>query len=491
MPEMPAPPPMPEIAQATESEEPVQQNVDLTASMAALDGVEDTSIFDAAPPIADVEIEALSTDLLTESNEVPPEETIDDYKWKDTVLQKILAKYDITDKDSFLDHAMAFDRNGNHYLTKSDLAEAAIAWVSAIDDGNTDVDVDDGDLAEVDEVDVTVDEIESSPEIESLEVSEPTFDLPPPPLPVTTEAPPPVPVTEASIPLQELEAVESIEVDEGKVDDTVHSATESYADLWKRRSDKSLPQMYGAIDRIGSGEIGSLLERYSDRFGHELDREIIVMRKAEQDALREATPTVELISAPKNDDDAEQDDEVDELEARVNEVVDILRPLQNAYKSAESKKEKRRLAPALKALIAERKALLSVIAGDEDESILAELPDRPDIPQIDDEGPEDEEADVVSDTEEDIDHFVEFCSMIDTLLGKMPEEWIGDFMNSNGFKLYQKVASEPESSTQKTRAKFFKMIDKELVSMPSDLLDEFMESEEFQLYRIVGEEYGG
>ena len=81
--------------------------------------------------------------------------------------------------------------------------------------------------------------------------------------------------------------------------------------------------------------------------------------------------------------------------------------------------------------------------------------------------------------------------MIDGLLGKMPEDWIGEFMNSKGFKLYQKVASDPDSANEKLRARYFKMIDGELVNMPSDMLDEFMASEEFDLYRIVGETYGG
>jgi hypothetical protein len=118
--------------------------------------------------------------------------------------------------------------------------------------------------------------------------------LPAPPLPDVEElsAPPlPVPAPEATVEVQASE-----EQDTEEEDSPV--ATTDYRELWKRRSDKSLPQMYGAIDRIGSGEVGSLLDRYADRFGHELDRDIIVMRKAEQDSRREAVPTVELISAP-------------------------------------------------------------------------------------------------------------------------------------------------------------------------------------------------
>jgi len=65
-------------------------------------------------------------------------------------------------------------------------------------------------------------------------------------------------------------------------------ASNEYGDLWAKRSAKPLPQIYGAIDRLGSGETGSLLDRYSDRFGHSLDRDIIVLRKKErEDALNE------------------------------------------------------------------------------------------------------------------------------------------------------------------------------------------------------------
>ena len=41
-------------------------------------------------------------------------------------------------------------------------------------------------------------------------------------------------------------------------------------------------QMYGHIDGIATGEVGTLLDRFSDRFGSELDREIIVLRKKQQ-----------------------------------------------------------------------------------------------------------------------------------------------------------------------------------------------------------------
>ena len=188
--------------------------------------------------------------------------------------------------------------------------------------------------------------------------------------------------------------------------------------------------MYGAIDRIGNREIGSLLDRYSDRFGHELDREIIVMRRAEQDARRETVPVVELISAPEED-----DDEHDSLQSQLSEVEDILRPLQKEYKSAESNAEKKRLAPALKALIAERKILLGVISGELDESELDEIPERPAIPGQEEVDDESEDDDV-----EEVDQFTEFFGVINNLLGDMPEDWVNNFLESKDSHYSKKLA---------------------------------------------------
>ena len=66
--------------------------------------------------------------------------------------------------------------------------------------------------------------------------------------------------------------------------------------------------MYGHIDRIATGEVGTLLDRFSNRFGSELDREIIVLRKKQQQEMREIKPTVELIQAPSEEYEAESDE---------------------------------------------------------------------------------------------------------------------------------------------------------------------------------------
>ena len=511
MPEMPAPPPMPEMpAPPLEVLQPVasapdetQTSIDLPDPLAALDILaaplndEDTN---QASFDEDVSVEQMTSDE-------PTELSVADYKWKDSVLDGIIEKFSINDRDAFLVHATAFDSNNNLYLTKKELTSAAKEWVEL----NVPQEVEEPDADIIDPL-VATDNSPESPEDspDEDEPTEPSLELPPlptptpmpsieetaasesetiekPPLPDSTpldlpplpdsaplDLPPlPAPTTDSELQSDSSTGNTPVATNDASVD------TDDYRELWKRRSDKSLPQMYGAIDRIGSGEIGSLLDRYSDRFGHELDREIIVMRRAEQDARREAVPVVELVSEP----DVE-DDEEDELQSQLNEVEDILRPLQKEYKAAESKAEKKRLAPTLKALIAERKILLGVISGEMDESALEDIPERPEI-----EGHDDDESDDDDDVEE-VDQFVEFFGVINNLLGDMPEEWVNNFLESKGFALFQKVGDDPGSTNNKIRKKFFVMINNELGSMPEDMLDEFVASPDFELYKLMGELYG-
>ena len=98
---------------------------------------------------------------------------------------------------------------------------------------------------------------------------------------------------------------------------------------------------------------------------------------------------------------------------------------------------------------------------------------------------------IASDDENVDDSFAEFCNMINNLLGKMPKDWVDQFMIPESFTLFQSVASNPDGASDDERAEFFTMIDGELVSMPSEMLSEFMASPEFELYKIVGQEYGG
>ena len=509
MPEMPAPPPMPEVATPPPMPEMPAPPLEVLQPVASATPDESQTPIDLPDPLAALDIltaplnDQDTNQATVEEDESVEEVTLDeptelsvaDYKWKDSVLDGIIEKFSINDRDAFLVHATAFDSNNNLYLTKNELTSAAKEWVEL----NVPEEVEEP-AADIVEPLVVSDNSPETPEDspDEDEPSEPLLELPPLPTPApmpSIEEPavseseilekPPLPdSTPLDLPPLPSPLTDSEIQSDSSMDNTVATNdpsvdTDDYRELWKRRSDKSLPQMYGAIDRIGSGEIGSLLDRYSDRFGHELDREIIVMRRAEQDARREAVPVVELVSEPND-----EDDEEDELQSQLNEVEDILRPLQKEYKASESKAEKKRLAPTLKALIAERKILLGVISGEMDESALEDIPERPEI-----EGHDDVESDDDDDVEE-VDQFVEFFGVINNLLGDMPEEWVNNFLESKGFALFQKVGDDPGSTNNKIRKKFFVMINNELGSMPEDMLDEFVASPDFELYKLMGELYG-
>ena len=122
--------------------------------------------------------------------------------------------------------------------------------------------------------------------------------LPGMPMPVPGALPPPA----APMPLPEMPA--PLPLPDAPIPDANPTPANEYGSMWAKRSDKPLQQIYGHIDRLAKGETGSLLDRYSERFGHSLDREIIVLRKKEHDSkvseIRDA-PVVELLDDGEDD----------------------------------------------------------------------------------------------------------------------------------------------------------------------------------------------
>ena len=241
-----------------------------------------------------------------------------------------------------------------------------------------------------------------------------------------------------------------------------------YGDLWAKRSAKPLPQIYGAIDRLGSGETGSLLDRYSDRFGHSLDRDIIVLRKKErEEALNQArsAPVVELL-------DEEDPD-------RLTEVENLLRELKPQYKSAKASGDKdalRTLVPQLEELMAERRALMSqpvpaAVAAEEEGQ---------------DESGDDEDA-IIDEADE---LFSQFFTIVNDLLGdELPEDAIEAFLASDGFDLFKEVGADPSAIDDERRGEFFKIIDEQLGNMPDASISAFVESGDFGIYKQISEMY--
>ena len=304
----------------------------------------------------------------------------------------------------------------------------------------------------------------------------------PPPVPTPQNSPPPTtpppaPAIEALPPSPAPEPVEIVEEEE------------SYSGLYAKKSGKPLQQVYGHIDRISQGEIGSLLDRYSDRFGHELDRDIIVMRKEERDdkaAEIRDSPTVQLLN---EEEESHLDGEtLVELNGQLNTVEDELRRLKPEYQSAKDEGDRqllRELRPSLEALMAERKLIKAVIAG---EAELDELLSTDDEEEDEEEYEEESHVAEVAD-DDDEDMFPEFVSIIDSFLGELPPDEVTAFTQSEGFEVYRQVASDPGSSSEEERSEFFSVVDSLLGGMPDDAVLEFTESDDFDVYRVIGAMY--
>ena len=319
----------------------------------------------------------------------------------------------------------------------------------------------------------------------------PGLPLPPNPTPQAPPAPaqiPPAPTPAAPEPQpQAIEALPPSPAPEPVVEEPVK---ESYAGLYAKKSGKPLQQVYGHIDRIGEGEVGSLLERYSDRFGHELDRDIIVMRKEERDdkiAEVRDSPTVQLLNEEAEEESHLDGETMVELNSQLQTVEDELRRLKPEYQAAKEDGDRellRELRPSLEQLMSERKLIKAVLAGEAD---LDELIGSEDEDEEDDEYEEDGEEYDEEDVEEDV--FSEFVSIIDGFLGELPEADVIAFTKSAEFEIYKTVASDPDGSDDEDRAEFFGVVDKLLGDMPDDAILKFTQSDDFEIYRAVGAMY--
>ncbi len=279
-------------------------------------------------------------------------------------------------------------------------------------------------------------------------------ELPPVTIPTPGEIPPPSLLNEASN-IQE---------------QSTNDSSDGYGELWAKKSNKPLPQIYGHIDRISAGEAGSLLDRYADRFGHSLDRDIIVLRKQQHDEklaeIRDA-PIVELL-----------DDEDQSPQQILSNIEDEIRKLKPSYQEAKSSGDNAALAelkPQLESLLRERKLLLAEMAGEDDE--------------YDDE-PEQEAEPVVAQEAETEDIFVTFVSIVDELLGSnLPGDVVEAFVGSEEFSIYQTVGSDPMGADDEMRGLFFGIVDNQLGNMDQKSIEEFVASSDFSIYSSVGEMY--
>ena len=303
----------------------------------------------------------------------------------------------------------------------------------------------------------------------------PGMPMPPPgalptPLPLP-DAPAPLPLPEAPAPLPLPEAPAPLPLPDAPAP-VAQAAAEpeaknEYGEMWAKRSTKPLQQIYGHIDRLAKKETGSLLDRYADRFGHSLDREIIVLRKKEHDSkvseIRDA-PVVELI----------EDEESGDLQTQLSAIEDELRTLKPEYQAAKASGDSEvlsQLRPVLEGLMAERKSIMAMIDGSME-------------PTVAEEAVESEES---SDEDE---LFASFVSIVDDLLGsKLSEEIVSEFLQSEEFAIYEQVGMNPVEAEHDLRVQFVAIVDEQLGNMSGESVTEFTQTEEFSIYEAIATLY--
>jgi hypothetical protein len=212
------------------------------------------------------------------------------------------------------------------------------------------------------------------------------------------------------------------------------------------------------------------------------------MRKEERDdkaAEIRDSPTVQLLNQEEEENSHLDGETLVELNNQLSTVEEELRRLKPEYQAAKEDGDRqllRELRPSLEALMAERKLIKSVIAGD------AELDELMSNEDDDDEEYEEEESHVAEVAEEE-DLFPYFVEIIDSFLGELPAEEVSAFTKSSGFETYRQVASSPDTASDEERTEFFSVVDSLLGGMPDDAVSEFTKSDDFEVYRAIGAMY--
>ncbi len=291
------------------------------------------------------------------------------------------------------------------------------------------------------------------------------FPLPPMPSGLSMPPPPPPIFTDSNIE----ESLDQTLLDAANALDFVspQQTNTDFKSIWEKRkaldpniSTQNKQSMYGHIDRIAKGEVGTLLDRFQDRFGSELDREIIVLRKKQQEEMRSIKPTVELISVPENDDSMNLSEFMESMKdedflSKVSEVTNITvdqlsnlsnSELKNFFKSA-----------------------------DNDNSGTIDF---------------NEFVEAVLDLDDSKDEFVIFFDIVNNLLGDAPDDFINSFVNTEDFKLFENIGNNPLKATIEDRNLFFIMINKVLGDLPSESINDFVKSPDFEIFSRMGELYG-
>ncbi|MDP6912971.1 MAG: hypothetical protein QF736_03500, partial [Candidatus Thalassarchaeaceae archaeon] len=90
--------------------------------------------------------------------------------------------------------------------------------------------------------------------------------------------------------------------------------------------------------------------------------------------------------------------------------------------------------------------------------------------------------------DEDFSHFF---TVVNGLLGQLPDDKTRSFIDSDGFKLFESVGNDPKSTDKESRGEFFTMVNELLVDLPDAVMKSFTESNDFDLYKQIASRYGG
>ena len=245
------------------------------------------------------------------------------------------------------------------------------------------------------------------------------------------------------------------------------SKSSDFRSVWEKRkqSDPSLSgsrsSIYRKIDDIASKSSDTLMDRFSDRFGSDLDKEIIIMRKKDQQDLRSIKPTVELISVPE-----EQNNEMTFTE--LIEAMDDVEFIQKVSEATDISVEK---------------------LNDIDIDSMKNFFDKSD---------EDHSGTLNFDefvrgiqkfrsSDEDFRHFF---NVINNLLGELSDDLTKTFIESESFELFKEVGADPDAVSKSKRSEFFTMINELLGNLPDTVMQNFIGSADFDLYKLIAERYG-
>ena len=254
----------------------------------------------------------------------------------------------------------------------------------------------------------------------------------------------------------------------GPIEPSASEESTDFKSVWNKRksadpsiAESSRDSIYDRIERISTGKGDSLMERYADRFGSDLDREIIVLRKKDQDDLANIKPTVEVISKSTNNEMA-----LDEFIEAMEDSEFILRVSEKTGVSVEKIGE------------LDMESMKSFFEqADADNSGTLDF---------------DEFMNGIIQSfrtyDEDFSHFF---TVVNGLLGELPDEKTSEFISSDDFEMFRTVGEDPLSTDSDTRGQFFTMVNELLADLPDAVMKSFTESQDFELYKVIAERYGG